>query len=130
MSPSIREQELEEEVSFLKRQLGIEADKDIARKLTEALGVTRYQARLLTVMYVRRGAILTKDALLDAMYAGQADEPFVKIVDVFVSQIRRQIGGGAIRTLWGQGYGLSPEGLDLCSRALAGEVRLQRRRAA
>jgi len=119
---ALRVQELEEEVSFLRRQLGIEADRDVVRKLSDALSISRHEARFLSILYAKVGGTVSRDGLMDAMYPG-LEEPNIKIIDVWTCKIRRKIGRDTIFTLWGMGYGLTPEGRSICQRAIAGEYR-------
>lgn len=123
MNQVARVQELEDENAFLRRQLGIEADRDTVRKLAAALNITHHEAHLLSLLYAKRGGTVSRNGLMDAMYAGPDDEPNIKIIDVWVCKLRRKIGAQTILTLYCMGYGLSPEGQELCRRAIAGEYR-------
>lgn len=65
---------------------------------------------LMELLVRRRGEILTKAAILDHLY-GPMSEPELKIVDVFVTHMRKMlaaVSGGHqyIATIWGQGYTL------------------------
>jgi two-component system cell cycle response regulator CtrA len=73
------------------------------------LRLTRRQVALLLVLARNAGRVVTKQALLDAVYVdGVDDQPCIKIVDVFLCKIRsalREAGAdGVIRTVWGKGY--------------------------
>lgn len=118
---AFRVQQLEEENAFLKRQLGIETDREVVRKLADALSLTRYEARALALLYAKNGTV-SRDGIMDAMYAGD-NEPNIKIVDIWVCKLRRKLGDGIIHSLWGLGYQLTPEGRSMCLQALAGELR-------
>lgn len=122
---ALRLQELEEEVSYLRRQLGIEQDIDRVGRLGAALGLTRYEAQVLMILYHRTGSIVSKDTVMNAMYSGE-DEPFIKIVDVYICKVRSRLGKDTILTIWGRGYQLSSVGQDMCRRALSGELTLTR----
>ena len=73
--------------------------------------------QLLELLMLRKGATLSKAAIMDRIYAGSPDEPDMKIVDVFVCKIRRKLADAAalagasppsagrlIKTIWGHGY--------------------------
>lgn len=66
---------------------------------------------ILETLALRRGRIVTKEHLMDALYAGQ-DEPLMKIIDVFVCKLRKKLGdmlgdSGLVETVWGRGYRIS-----------------------
>jgi two-component system cell cycle response regulator CtrA len=69
-------------------------------------GLTRMEARLMRALAEKPDRLVTKGALMDAMYFDRAQEPEPKIVDVLVCRIRRKLKGSAwaIETVWGQGY--------------------------
>jgi len=59
----------------------------------------------------RKGTTVTKEMLLGYLYGG-IDEPAMKIIDVFVCQMRKKLARGTggkhyIETVWGRGYRLS-----------------------
>lgn len=112
-------------MSYLRRQLGIEQDIDRVGRLGAALGLTRYEAQVLMILYHRTGSIVSKDTVMNAMYSGE-DEPFIKIVDVYICKVRSRLGKDTILTIWGRGYQLSSVGQDMCRRALSGELTLTR----
>ncbi len=85
---------------------------DLARREAEVDGapirLTRKEYQILEILCLRKGATLTKELLLEHLYAGM-DEPVIKIIDVFVCKLRKKIAlmtGGAhyIETVWGRGY--------------------------
>ena len=70
--------------------------------------VTPKEYRILELLCQRQGAVLSKEAFLDHLYAGR-DEPETKIIDVFVCKLRKKLteaSGGKhyIETIWGRGY--------------------------
>jgi two-component system cell cycle response regulator CtrA len=72
--------------------------------------VTPKEYRILELLCQRQGAVLSKEAFLDHLYAGR-DEPETKIIDVFVCKLRKKLtvaSGGKhyIETVWGRGYKL------------------------
>jgi len=63
---------------------------------------------VIELLSLRKGTILTKEMFLDHLYGGM-NEPELKIIDVFVSKLRRKLAqatGGEhyIETVWGRGY--------------------------
>lgn len=78
---------------------------------THPVPLTRREYQLLELLALRRGATVTKNALLTHMYGGQ-DEPDAKIIDVYVCKIRHKLQAiepeleARIETVWGRGYAL------------------------
>ncbi len=62
---------------------------------------------ILELLTLRKGVVLTKEAFLNHLYGGM-DEPEVKIIDVFICKLRKELAtAGAdnlIGTVWGRGY--------------------------
>lgn len=69
-------------------------------------GLTGMQARL--ILALARRSEMTREQLMTALYSDCNEEPEPKIVDVFVSHLRRKLKkhGVEITTLWGRGYAL------------------------
>jgi len=85
---------------------------DIAAKRVQIAGkplhVTRREYAILELMALRKGSVLTREAIMQHMYAGE-EWPDAKIVDVYISRLRRKIAeaggdGDCIRTVWGRGF--------------------------
>lgn len=72
--------------------------------------LTANEARVFGVLLARE--LATKEAIMAALYGNLGkDEAEIKIVDVFVCKARRKLKpfGVEIKTVWGQGYYLTPE---------------------
>ena len=72
--------------------------------------VTAREYQILELLSLRKGAILSKDLLMDHLYGGM-DEPETKIIDVFICKLRKKLatvcdGEQYIQTVWGSGYRL------------------------
>ena len=68
--------------------------------------LTRHEYQILEILALRKGSIVSKDAILNNLYSGK-DEPSRKIIDVFVCKIRQKLGSSGeayIHTVFGQGY--------------------------
>jgi two-component system cell cycle response regulator CtrA len=71
--------------------------------------LTGREYQLLELLALRKGATLTREAMLDSLYGGR-DEPELKIIDVFICKLRAKLEGarsGRIETVWGRGYRLT-----------------------
>ena len=67
------------------------------------------QSRVLGALVHAKGAIVTRESLLAAtIWDRQAAEPEIKVVDVYISHVRRKLREagvpGEIMTVWGVGY--------------------------
>lgn len=99
--------------------------------------LTDKEYSILQLLVLRKGMILTKDALLNHLYGGM-DEPDVKIIDVFVCKVRKKLASagadGIIGTVWGRGYIAREPTVQETARDVddmsGGGVRIFRRRAA
>lgn len=71
------------------------------------LNLTTKEYAVLELLVLRRGLVLTKQAFLDHLYGGM-DEPEMKIIDVFICNLRKKMAkagaSGLIETVWGRGY--------------------------
>ena len=73
-----------------------------------AVNLSGKEYAILELLSRREGTIVTREMLLNHLYGG-ADEPELKIIDVFVCYLRKklaQAAGGShyIETVWGRGY--------------------------
>ena len=72
------------------------------------VNLTGKEYRMLELLSLRSGTIITKEMFLSQLYGGM-DEPEIKIIDVFMSKIRKKLaiasgGKDYIETVWGRGY--------------------------
>jgi len=70
--------------------------------------LSRKEFSVLELLALRKGQVVTRDMLVDHLYGGR-DEPNEKIIEVFVSKIRKKLhsaldGAELIETIWGRGY--------------------------
>jgi DNA-binding response OmpR family regulator len=73
------------------------------------LKLTPTEQRILEVLARRPGRVVTRDLILDTLYAG-ADAPRSSTVDVFVHGLRRKLDGDTglrIETVRGAGFRLA-----------------------
>ena len=68
---------------------------------------------ILLLLLSRRNVALSKDAILEAVYAPQ-DRPDPRMIDVFVHRLRRKLAAAglanAIASVWGRGYAVADWG--------------------
>lgn len=76
----------------------------------EEVHLTTMQSSILCVLALRRGRVVSKETLMQVLYPNDADEAEIKIIDVYISKIRKEINalapglGNIIETVWGRGY--------------------------
>ena len=89
----------------------LRADQGLSLNAPLQFSLTGKEACLFGRLIALKGAVGTKQALMDAMYNGSIDEPEIKIVDVFVCKLRKKLKpfGVDIQTVWGQGYRIEPD---------------------
>jgi two-component system cell cycle response regulator CtrA len=63
---------------------------------------------ILELLSLRKGMTVSKDMFFSQLYGGM-DEPVIKIIDVFISKLRKKLGDASngkdyIETVWGRGY--------------------------
>ncbi len=73
----------------------------------DEISLTKKEYQIVEILALRKGCVLSKEAILDHLYGG-LDEPNPKIIDVFICKIRKKLlSAGAddlIQTNWGRGY--------------------------
>jgi len=82
-----------------------------------SLHLTGKEYQILELLFLRKGATLTKEMFLNHLYGG-IDEPELKIIDVFICKLRKKLdlatgNRNYIETVWGRGYVLrEPEKVE------------------
>ena len=89
-------------------KLVVNLDTGIASVADKPVLLTRKEYRILELLSLRKGAILSKDTFLDHLYGG-VDEPGQKIIEVYICKLRQKLAeatGGRhyIATAHGRGY--------------------------
>lgn len=69
---------------------------------------TRTEAKFLEIVLASRG-VVTKDYAMSRLYDNVNDEPALKILDVFLTKVKKKLGEHrvAIETVWGRGWARS-----------------------
>src|SRR5438105_358811 len=87
----------------------IDRDRHEARREGRPLLVTTAEFRLLVALAEAQGRVLSRDALLDALYGHGAAETLDRTIDVYVGRLREKLGDDPdrpryIATVRGVGY--------------------------
>jgi two-component system cell cycle response regulator CtrA len=82
--------------------------------------LTKKEYQIAEILALRKGNVLSKEAILDHLYGG-LDEPNPKIIDVFICKIRKKLQmlgvDDFIETNWGRGYMVIDHRMDTGSNA-------------
>ena len=113
---------LEEEIRAYRRDAGLEADQQLVPALQDVFRLSTRQALVLSLLLNARGRVVSRSLMMDAIYEGR-DEAEAKILDVWITKIRKQLGKASIATVWGSGYRLTDAGLALCEKRLAARAK-------
>lgn len=72
--------------------------------------LTQAETEVFGMLRAARGAGVSRQSLLAALYPIEADEADIKIIDVFISKLRKKLKplGLEISTIWGRGYRFVP----------------------
>lgn len=120
MDAAARITELEEEVAYLRSELGLVRDLAQIGRLVTRLRIGKTQANFLLALYNSRANPLNRYRLYDiTRMHGLREEVDIKIVDIQVCKLRRQLGHDVIETVRGLGYRLTPLGVATVEMALA-----------
>lgn len=118
-------EELQEEIAWLKSELGLltsTAQHDKLLQYLKALyaAATPSIASMILALRGANGRPMERLQLLDAMPSpGGREDRGYSFVNTQVCHARRALGKAAIRNVWGVGYCLTPAGLAMVDEALA-----------
>ncbi|OYV60295.1 MAG: two-component system response regulator [Acidocella sp. 21-58-7] len=86
-------------------EINMNAKKLYARG--QPVPLTKKEYQIAEILALRKGVVLSKEAILDHLYGG-LDEPNPKIIDVFICKIRKKMEllgvDDFVETNWGRGY--------------------------
>lgn len=124
--------ELKDELEEWKRAARVAytgADSDTMLRAFNPWKLTTKEMTLLFSILRRRNGV-SRDQIMVALYTGESvdAQPDIKIVDVFVCKLRRKLANpdnpqyavpkDTIKTIWGRGYRVEPEGHKLITGIL------------
>lgn len=109
-------EQLEEEVAYLKNELGQVTDQTVRAWLRRERQLRPQGARLLSVLYHARPRVIDRYRLHE-MIGSNADD--VHLVNVQASYLRRLLGRDVVISEQGQGYRIGPPGIAVMEEAIA-----------
>ena len=112
--------ELEDEVVYLRSELGLMRDDDDLAALRQVYPMPRSAARLVLALRAAGQRGLTYQQLDDALpqVRGAEGERQLKVLTVWAHYARKALGFDAVETIWGRGFRLSPQGAARVDAAL------------
>lgn len=92
--------------------------------LTQCWHLTRTERDIIGALM--SGIILSREQIMTAVYPKDSDRPDEKIIDVFITKIRRKLEGSPVQieTVRGHGYRLQPKMIALIKQLCAPPVAL------
>lgn len=116
-------EELQEEVAYLRSELGLRARATDLQALRETFGLTGNEARVALILARANGRTVMRAQIEEAMPARSGvDDRCSNLVSVVVNNVRRKIGKEHIPTAWAAGYAMTAAGRALVLGALAESV--------
>ena len=78
----------------------------------QPLKLSARETSIFTHLALKAGKVVSKDSIFGAVYGMQTDQPFDKVIDVYICKIRKKIkavtgGPEYIETVYGRGYKLA-----------------------
>lgn len=123
----LERERLEEEIAYLRSELGIQVSLTDQASLRREYGMPRGDAALALRLYNAHGRVVSAESLEESIpsrHGGPVSDRCVKIVDVYICRIRKALGFEAIATACGLGYQMTPAGQEKIRRALETPVAL------
>lgn len=116
---------LRERIDFLEEEnRQLRADVEPLVTFPSAWGLAKTEKRLLQALMSSPTGHLSHEALLAALY-GPAPEVGIEMIRIWASKVRRKLRAAGeaieIRTVWGEGYGLSGPARHTLREALGRE---------
>ena len=84
-------------------EIAIDTAARIVRRAGQEVRLTAKEYALLELLAYRRGEVVSRTTIHDHIYDDE-DETLSNVVDVYVGNLRRKLGGELIETRRGQGY--------------------------
>lgn len=103
-------EELEEECAYYRSEISIVKEDALIAKLKDAGIKGNHPARLALVLYRAAPRKLSKRYLLAYLQECGSQAEGRKIIDVYLSNLRRVLGPDAFETSWALGVSLTPAG--------------------
>jgi hypothetical protein len=113
--------DLEEQVAYLRSELGLQHDNQAHRRVRNVMLTRKAGGKvgrtgsvgLVMALYAAKGRPVTRWQILEAVASPSGnDDRLPKIIDVWVCYARKTLGHDAIENVWGKGYCLTSTGME------------------
>ena len=116
-------EELELRVTWLEEELGLQTREEQLDAIRIALKCAPMEAWFLLTLWKAKGRPVDRYWLLSARPAlrnvTNTEDPSLNMLRVYITKARKAIGPGCIRSVWGKGYSMTPEGMDKMNALMA-----------
>ena len=87
-------------------KIKLDADSGILRDEDKIVYLTPTESTMMEALFECYPRVLSRDFFLERLYPHEADEPNIKIIDVFICKMRKTIKELDLEvvTHWGRGY--------------------------
>lgn len=119
MTPQDRIEQLEEQVAYLKSELGVSLRLTDQARIMERFSLSPKAAKILMALRTSNGRLLSHDFLVET-FAPESERD--KIIDVYICKIRKAIGRDSVKTCWGEGFSLTEAGKTRVDQALTAPI--------
>lgn len=111
---SALEDDLREEVAYLKSRIAELTGGERWIVVREALKLSPQQAKILTLLSTSPGKVVKRGPLYEAVFLhDDGDGPFEQILNVLIAKLRRSLrdrsAPDGVKNSWGVGYSVTPE---------------------
>lgn len=113
-------EELEEEVAYLRGELGMTRNAAVEGILRSAFKIAPSEVTLLLALYRARGKVLSREQLNEAVPPkwSRVEDRASNLISVWVCRLRKKIGSDAIENQWDGKYALTATGIAKVQAAL------------
>jgi len=116
-------EDLMERIRWLEEELGLQQSGVYGRIVANRFTLTPTEAWIVMILWKAKGRTVDRHWLLDhrpTVLRGDTDGEFeLNTIRVYVSKIRKLMNGDYIKTEWGKGYYMSPEGVKFIDDVVA-----------
>jgi len=118
-------EELKERIAWLETELGLRVKNDNTATIMQTFHLTPIEAWFVLVLWEAKGRPVDRYWLLDNRPTTRdriSEYPSLNMLRVYINKVRAQIGKGSIKGVWGVGYAMTPEGMELITKTLKEET--------
>ena len=113
-------EELKERIAWLEAELGVQTNQTQIRVMCSTFAMTQTEAWYALVLWKAKGRTVDRFWLLDNRPTLERNEDgdHLNVLRVYMSKLRTLLGP-YVKSDWGKGYFLTPEGIELIDKTLS-----------